>query len=188
MESATAFLPDAQPDPEHKLNEEQLMKSLTPATVVATSNSTANTQTTSATTTKTTAMAIATRGSPGAQQEEEAPSTSAAAAAAAAATELPQKSLQPPQEEEQQQQQPQPQQQIQLEPAISADEIVYKEYEAEHQMHVSSLRSIVLKGFQLDFLSLFVRTLCVWYRLSCPSHIQYIRTAILSTTGQNYAS
>lgn len=61
-------------------------------------------------------MAIATRGSP---QLDEVPSTSAAAAA---------------QQQQQPQQQPQ-QSQLQLEPAISADEIVYKEYEAEHQMH-----------------------------------------------------
>ncbi|XP_032588324.1 N-alpha-acetyltransferase 30A [Drosophila mojavensis] len=85
---------------------------------VATSNtsdtSTANTHTSTATTAK-----IAAADS----TQDEAPSTSAAAGAGATAAQ--------PQEQEEEQQQTQ----LQLKPAITADEIVYKEYEAEHQMH-----------------------------------------------------
>ncbi|XP_064556038.1 N-alpha-acetyltransferase 30A [Drosophila montana] len=74
-------------------------------TEIVTRKITANTHTTTAKITE-------------ASAQDEAPSTSAAAAAAVAESE--------PQQE---------QKQLQLEPAISADEIVYKEYEAEHQMH-----------------------------------------------------
>ncbi|XP_032594036.1 N-alpha-acetyltransferase 30A [Drosophila grimshawi] len=101
---------------QQKHEPEQEQQTTDAITLVATSKSTANTQTTSATKTKTTAMAIATRGS----VHDEAPSTSAAAAAAEAAAVAAATLLQ---------------HQLQLEPAISADEIVYKEYEAEHQMH-----------------------------------------------------
>ncbi|XP_062138208.1 N-alpha-acetyltransferase 30A [Drosophila sulfurigaster albostrigata] len=113
---------------EEQQKEQQQATSVTgSATVMATSNSTANTQTTSATTTKTTAMAIATRGNPPTTLlTDEAPTTSAAAAAAATQ----------PQSQTQPQTQPELEvPQLELEPAISADEIVYKEYEAEYQMH-----------------------------------------------------
>ncbi|EDW07240.2 uncharacterized protein Dmoj_GI14977 [Drosophila mojavensis] len=97
-------------------NDVNNINSLTAA--VATSNtsdtSTANTHTSTATTAK-----IAAADS----TQDEAPSTSAAAGAGATAAQ--------PQEQEEEQQQTQ----LQLKPAITADEIVYKEYEAEHQMH-----------------------------------------------------
>ncbi|EDV34354.1 uncharacterized protein Dana_GF21007 [Drosophila ananassae] len=84
--------------------------------ITATSKTTANTQTTTttATATKTTAAEAATMETTGSSQAKEPvehlPSTSAEAVA------IPAEPQQP-------------------EPAISADEIVYKEYEAEHQMH-----------------------------------------------------
>ncbi|XP_017138259.1 N-alpha-acetyltransferase 30A isoform X1 [Drosophila miranda] len=80
---------------------------------IATSDTTANTQTTTATTTKTTPTAIGTGAemAPSTSAEAGAPGVPDADAVASPTIEL------------------------QLEPATLATEIVYKEYEAEHQMH-----------------------------------------------------
>ncbi|ALC48278.1 CG11412 [Drosophila busckii] len=125
---------------QREAEEEELDPSVT---TTPTKICTANTEATAATkTTKTSALAIATRGGikPDRQEEqqqpqEEVPTTSAAAAAAASTTTT--TTTTEPMAVSKLETEPVsvPANQLQLEPAITADEIVYKEYEAEHQMH-----------------------------------------------------
>ncbi|SPP86263.1 N-alpha-acetyltransferase 30A [Drosophila guanche] len=100
-----------------KKHHHQQQQTTTITSTIATSDTTANTQTTTATTTKTTPSAVAAGTEMMASTSVEAvPAAVAVAVAVADAAALPTVELQ-------------------LEPATLATEIVYKEYEAEHQMH-----------------------------------------------------
>ncbi|BFG00255.1 N-alpha-acetyltransferase 30A [Drosophila madeirensis] len=102
-----------------KKHHHQQQQTTTITSTIASSDTTANTQTTTATTTKTTPSAVDTGTEMMASTSAEAvPAADAVAVAVAVADATASPTVE-----------------LQLEPATLATEIVYKEYEAEHQMH-----------------------------------------------------